>query len=69
MNAFSKKVIGKPYEGKLHVRFDEGELEIEQSLWTEVVACNETFGRDFATTPALYSTIIMNKKKCLISIF
>jgi hypothetical protein len=21
-----KKVIGKPYEGKLHVRFDEGKL-------------------------------------------
>jgi hypothetical protein len=24
-----KKIIGKPYAGKLHVRFDEGELEIE----------------------------------------
>jgi hypothetical protein len=23
-----KKMIGKPYAGKLHVRFDEGELEI-----------------------------------------
>jgi hypothetical protein len=23
------KIIGKPYAGKLHVRFDEGELEIE----------------------------------------
>src|SRR4030042_6162489 len=35
-----KKMIGKPYSGKLNVRFDEGELEIEPS----------------ATTPALYST-------------
>ena len=33
-------MIGKPYSGKLNVRFDEGELEIELS----------------ATTPALYST-------------
>jgi hypothetical protein len=24
-----RKIIGKPYAGKLHVRFDEGELEIE----------------------------------------
>jgi hypothetical protein len=23
-----KKIIGKPYSGKLNVRFDEGELEI-----------------------------------------
>jgi len=35
------KIIGKPYSGKLNVRFDEGELEIELS----------------ATTPALYSTV------------
>jgi len=34
------KIIGKPYSGKPNVRFDEGELEIEQ----------------LATTPALYST-------------
>ena len=33
-------MIGKPYSGKLNVRFDEGELEIEP----------------LATTPALYST-------------
>jgi len=33
-------MIGKPYSGKLNVRFDEGELEIEPS----------------ATTPVLYST-------------
>jgi hypothetical protein len=33
-------MIGKPYLGKPNVRFDEGELEIEQ----------------VATTPALYST-------------
>lgn len=24
-----RKIIGKPYAGKLHVRLDEGELEIE----------------------------------------
>jgi hypothetical protein len=35
------KIIGKPYSGKLNVRFDEGELEIGPSV----------------TTPALYSTI------------
>jgi len=37
-------MIGKPYSGKLNVRFDEGELEIELS----------------ATTPALYSTATLN---------
>jgi hypothetical protein len=35
-------MIGKPYSGKLNVRFDEGELEIEP----------------MATTPALYSTVM-----------
>ncbi len=35
-----KKIIGKPYSGKLNVRFDEGELEIGHLV----------------TTPALYST-------------
>ena len=39
------KIIGKPYSGKPNVRFDEGELEIEQS----------------ATTPALYSTEELNR--------
>jgi len=37
-------MIGKPYSGKPNVRFDEGELEIELS----------------ATTPALYSTVILS---------
>jgi len=36
-------MIGKPYSGKLNVRFDEGELEIEP----------------LATTPALYSTLFV----------
>jgi hypothetical protein len=36
-----KKMIGKPYSGKLHVRFDEGELETEP----------------ISTTSALYSTL------------
>jgi hypothetical protein len=40
-------IIGKPYSGKLNVRFDEGELEIEPS----------------ATTPALYSTAIRNNRR------
>jgi hypothetical protein len=35
-------MIGKPYSGKLNVRFDEGDLEIEF----------------LATTPVLYSTVI-----------
>ena len=26
-------MIGKPYSGKLNVRFDEGELEIEYSYY------------------------------------
>jgi hypothetical protein len=39
-----KKMIGKPYSGKPNVRFDEGELEIEP----------------LATTPALYSTVLVN---------
>ena len=30
--SFWKKMIGKPYSGKLNVRFDEGELEIEPML-------------------------------------
>jgi hypothetical protein len=37
-------MIGKPYSGKPNVRFDEGELEIEL----------------LATTPALYSTVILS---------
>jgi len=40
------KIIGKPYSGKLNVRFDEGELEIERA----------------ATTPALYSTVSVNRR-------
>jgi len=40
-----KRMIGKPYSGKLNVRFDEGELEIGL----------------LATTPALYSTATFNE--------
>ncbi len=39
---YKKKVIGKPCEGELHARFDEGEQET---------------GRLPATAPALYSTV------------
>ena len=42
VNAFRKKVIGKPCERKFHARFDEGELKI---------------GQVTATTSALYSTV------------
>jgi len=45
-------MIGKPYSGKPNVRFDEGELEIEPS----------------ATTPALYSTVVLKKKKINIQL-
>jgi hypothetical protein len=31
------KMIGKPDSGKLNVRFDEGELEIEPSATTSVL--------------------------------
>jgi hypothetical protein len=44
-----RKIIGKPYAGKLHVRFDEGELEIGPS----------------ATTPVLYSTVMNPAKESL----
>ena len=33
-----KKMIGKPYSGKLNVRFDEGELEIEHGLAREALS-------------------------------
>ena len=46
-----KKMIGKPYSGKPNVRFDEGELEIEH----------------VATTPALYSTVLVKKRKTIFN--
>lgn len=33
-----KKMIGKPYSGKLNVRFDEGELEIEHGKAREALS-------------------------------
>ena len=33
-----KKIIGKPYSGKLNVRFDEGELEIEHGEAREALS-------------------------------
>jgi hypothetical protein len=36
-----KNMIGKPYSGKSNVRFDEGELEIEQSATTPALYCNQ----------------------------
>ena len=32
-----KKMVGKPYSGKLNVRFDEGELEIEYGFAREAL--------------------------------
>ena len=43
-------MVGKPYSGKLNVRFDEGELEIEPS----------------ATTPVPYSTLYRDKALILL---
>ncbi len=40
-----RKITGKPYSGKLNVRFDEGKLEIGPSV----------------TTIALYSTVICKR--------
>ena len=42
---FKRKIIGKPCEGKLHARFDEGEQET---------------GRLSVTALALYSTVEKN---------
>jgi hypothetical protein len=40
-------MIGKPYSGKLNVRFDEGELEIELSLLRQL----STLPSDFKFLP------------------
>jgi len=40
------KIIGKPYSGKLNVRFDEGELEIERKPL-----------RQFSTLPIFMATM------------
>jgi len=45
--SFWKKMIGKPYSGKLNVRFDEGELEIGHLLL-----------RQFSTLPILLPPVI-----------
>ena len=57
-----KKIIGKPYSGKLNVRFDEGELEIGYgcdtvTLTDERMRNGEYKPQPVATTPALYSTL------------
>ena len=36
-------MIGKPYAGKSHVRFDEGELEIEPSLLRQLSTLPNSF--------------------------
>ena len=63
-----KKMIGKPYSGKLNVRFDEGELEIGYgcdtvTLVNESARNSEHKQQPVATAPALYSTSIdLNSK-------
>ena len=62
MNAFRKKVIGKPYEGKPQVRFDEGILKIGYgrdivTLSKETERNREYKHRPAATTSVFYSTI------------
>ena len=54
-------MIGKPYSGKLNVRFDEGELEIGYgcdivTLVNERARNSEHKLQPAATAPALYST-------------
>ena len=54
-------MIGKPYSGKLNVRFDEGELETGYgcdivTLTDERVRNCEHKLQPVATAPALYST-------------
>ena len=56
-----KKMIGKPYSGKLNVRFDEGELEIgygcdNVTLVNERTRNSKHKLQPAATAPALYST-------------
>jgi hypothetical protein len=58
-----KKVIGKPYSGKLNVRFDDGELEIGHgcdtgTLTDERVRNGEHKLQPEAPTLALYSTFL-----------
>ena len=38
-------MIGKPYSGKLNVRFDEGELEIEHQLLRQLSTLPRTSSR------------------------
>ena len=57
-------MIGKPYSGKLNVRFDEGELETGYgcdivTLTDERVRNCEHKLQPVATAPALYSTILV----------
>lgn len=52
------KNVGKPYEGKLHVRFDEGELKVKQRPAKESL---------LEISPLLYSCIIFfdNLRACI----
>ncbi len=57
-----KKIIGKPYSGKLNVLFDEGELEIgygcdNVALVNERTRNSKHKQQPAATAPALYSTL------------
>ncbi len=59
-----KKIIGKPYSGKLNVRFDEGELETgygcdNVALVNERTRNSKHKQQPAATAPALYSTRVL----------
>ena len=49
-----QKMIGKPYSGKLNVRFDEGELEIEPSPLRQL----STLPNLSNLSPSLWPTVI-----------
>jgi hypothetical protein len=54
------KMIGKPYSGKLNVRFDEGVLEIEYGWASEALSTERDrnrYAQPVATTPGLHSTV------------
>jgi len=50
-----EKVIGKPYSGKLNVRFDEGELETPDR-YSPIRGVPQKFKSGSSPAPALYST-------------
>ena len=58
---FEMKMIGKPYAGELHVRFDEGEQDIVlRTVLNGHEVGNDRYSQEFDLTndaPVLYSTL------------